>query len=530
MKKNVPSDALEEFLQNAMKGYTESPSDEVWEHIAADVKAAPAPRFGIKMPTRVWIGLAAAVIAGVIIYQIIHVNQTLNHINHSVETQQAEIRELQEQNKTTPNKITPPQASAENAQANLEYKENDKTDSSGNTGDVKENEDLERTTANTQGLMQKKASPNFYSANKKRAIPSNHKNNLNNANTFVEKRANPLVSSSTNETIYSDPSIPTVGAVSSEALPPAVANEDVQSLLKINPLAGRSQQIQFSKGQDKINIPAPLELPIQRAKAKMGMYVGANVLPMQYWSQVSPRRTLPVPMHDRKAFNQKDQQNGSAFAMGLNIGKKLTKRWSVESGAMYRSSSITATHEPEFKFKDRDFPPHGGDPRNAHFEYDLNTASGTVALAITVESNGSTTIPEEEEIELEITSEQSLAYLSVPLLLNYQIGNGRFHLNAKGGFLTNFLLDSDFNIINIFCENINFKPEPNRPYESEALYFNSLSLDYLLQIGVAYDLNRNLSFNISPSWIGSLSNPSSNRFIQSSNYSAGISAGVNWNF
>lgn len=521
MKKNVPSDALEEFLQNAMEGYSESPSDEVWGRIAADVKAAPAPRFGIKMPTRVWIGLAAAGIAGVILYQIIHVNQTLNHINHSVEAQQAEIRELQEQNQ---DKKTLPQTTIENAQANIE---NEKYHKSRNTGDA--NEDLERTTANTQGLMQKKASPNFYADKKQRNIASNQKLfPKNNANTFVENRANPLVSSSTNETIYSDPSIPTVGAVSSEALPPAVANEDVQSLLKINPLAGRSQQIQFSKGQDKINIPVPLELPIQRAKAKMGMYVGANVLPMQYWSQVSPKRTPPVPMHNRKAFNQKDQQNGNAFAMGLNIGKKLTKHWSVESGAMYRSSSITATHEPEFKFKDRDFPPHS-DPRNAHFEYDLNTSSGTVALAITVASN-STMIPEDEEIELEITSEQSLAYLSVPLLLNYQLGNGRFHLNAKGGFLTNFLLDSDFNITNIFCENINFKPEPNRPYESEALYINALSLDYLLQIGMAYDVNRNLSFNISPSFIGSLSNPSSNRFIQSSNYSAGISAGVNWNF
>lgn len=514
MKKNVPGDQVEEFLQNAFKAYQESPSEEVWERIAANTKVPPTGRLGIKLPYQAWIGLAAAVFIGIILYQTIHVNQTLNHINRSVQAQQAEIQKLQQQNQSTEHKKTIPQASLDPIR-------------SGNPEDTAAH--FEQRTANSQGLIEEPVSPNFTISKKQRPLISNRAiKQSNTANSTVAYRANPLVSQPSSETIYPDSSIPTVGATSSEATSPAVVNEKITALIELNQLADRQNQIPFTKAQEAIHIPEVLPLPIKPASAKSGFYVGAGVLPMRYWSRVSPAKSYSMPSHERKEFNQMDEHNGNAMAMGLSIGKTLGKHWSIESGVLYRNSSITATHEPKFKFKDRRFPP-SNDPHHAHFEYNLNTPTGTVALAINVESN-SIAIPDEEEIDLKITSEQSLAHLSVPLLLNYQIGNSRLHLNAKGGVLTSFLLDSDFTVTKVHSTNINFQPEPNRPYESKSLYFNNLSLDYLLQFGVAYDLTRNWSVHISPTFIGSLSNPSSNRFIQSSNASAGVSAGVTWGF
>ena len=114
--------------------------------------------------------------------------------------------------------------------------------------------------------------------------------------------------------------------------------------------------------------------------------------------------------------------------------------------------------------------------------------------------------------------------------MNYRIGKSKLHLNAKGGALVNFLLDNKFTISGINSTNINFKPRNDQPFQSEPLYFNQLSLDYILQIGIEYDLTRHLSIQLDPTFIGSLSNPSANRFIQSSNYSAGLSAGLKWGF
>jgi hypothetical protein len=219
------------------------------------------------------------------------------------------------------------------------------------------------------------------------------------------------------------------------------------------------------------------------------------------------------------------------LALSLQIGKKIGKNWSLESGALYRSTSITSTHQPIFKFKDRKFPPHsGGGPRDCQFDYDLNTPNGTVAVSVTVESRANMAPRDEEEVALDITSEQSLSYLSVPLLLNYQIGKGKLHLNAKGGALLNFLLENNFNITDITSNNNNFKPQTNQRFQSEPMFFNPLSLDYLLQIGVSYDVTRNLSLHLDPTFIGSITNQSSNRFIQATNTSVGLSAGVTWGF
>lgn len=514
MKKNVPSDHLEEFLNNTFETYTESPSEEVWERIAAETKAPPKVPFKVLRSYPFWIGTAVALLAGFIIYQLIYFNQELEHINRSIEEQQVDIQELRKENQPDNNKKLP-QAAIENI--------NTRSESRGDTFT-----DVNKQTANFEKQTGNQVSPIFNAPQQKHDIVLNKTNHS--ADSYVEKQinTNTRVAPQSTETIYLNPSIPAVGAPSSETVLPAAAKEAVVNDFAVTHLASKENQLLFTKNQEIITIPPALELPVQRAQAKTGLYVGANAFAMKTWSKIKINDPHPIPPRNRREFNQPDVNQGNTLAFGVNIGNKIADHVSLESGLLYQTSTSSTTHQPRFKFNERKSPPHGG-PRDYQFEYDLNTPTGTVALAITVENTASST-PDEEEIALEITTKQSLTYLSIPLLLNYQIGNGKLHFNAKGGVLTNFLLNNDFTITDVNSNNINFRPQPNQPFQSEPLYFNQLSLDFLLQLGVAYDVTPNLSVNVSPTFISSISNQSANRFVQSSSYSAGLSAGVTWSF
>lgn len=542
MKKNVPSDDLEAFLKNAFEEYAESPSEEVWDRIAATKTSAPRTPFRIFRIYPLWIGLAVALLAGFIIYQSVQVNKELEQINHSVKKQQVEIETLQKQEKRgidTPKSLKEsPQAGVEHEKMNNEGSNNEKNevnDKEVNRLEAYKNEQqasspaisTDKRLATAENTREKHAKTSTHPAKKGSILK-------NNANLTVEKQVNTnnSITQSSSETIYPFSNIPTVGETSTEALPPAVANVNTikNSLFELNRLTSATQFLQTTQDQIAIQIPAALPPPTQPIQQKNGFYIGIQALAMKTQSRISSKAPYPLPPRDRKAFNQPDEAKGSTFAFGVNAGVGIAKNLSFETGLLYRSSLLTTTHEPKFKYNERKTPPIGGNPRDCQFEYDLNTPSGTVALAITVEKNVSSNPRDEEEITLKINSEQSLQYLSVPLLLNYQIGNGKLHLNAKGGTLLNFLLENDFNITGVASNNNNFRPQNNQPLRGELLYFNQLSLDYLLQFGIAYDVTRNLSVHLDPMLVGSITNQSSNRFIQSSNASVGVSAGVTWSF
>lgn len=529
MKKNVPSDDLEAFLKNAFEEYAESPSEEVWDRIAAAKGAAPKPIFKILHSYPLWIGMAAAILTGFIIYQSVQVNQELRHINRAVEQQHAEIQELKQPENTNANAQETLQTQVNK---NNDVKESDKINKNNKVNVIDE---IASATAENQMLedftKEEIASTKRGIQDKKHNVYINkNKSKSNIVNGLVQGRKNTDSPQSLDKTIYTQ-SIPTVGETSAEALQPTVANGNPTNVFELNKLANLQNEVSIINQNNIIAIPPALTIPIEPIRTKSGFYVGVNILSTQNKSRISTDSNHPMPPHDRKEFTQSDEKNNHSLGLGLRLGKDIGRNWSVESGALYRSTSITSTHQATFKFRDRKFPPHGGGgPRDCQFDYDLNTPNGTVAVSVTVESRANSSPLDEEEVGLDITSEQSLSYLSVPLLLNYQIGKGKLHINAKGGLLTNFLLHNNFNVTNINSSNDNFKPQANQRFKGEPIYFNELSLDYLLQVGVAYDITRNLSVNLDPTFVGSITNQSSNRFIQSSNTSVGLSAGLTWGF
>lgn len=527
MKKNLPSDNLEEFLQNAFEAYTESPPAEVWEQIATHTKIP------VKMPFRVlksypfWIGAAVAVLTGFIIYQSVQVNKELNNINHAVERQSLEIQELQQQgaDSNTLNEFLPQAGLEMQNKSNIKEMLNDKEvelprsalKASISKKSPKLVENSNAKSQNTPIHQTKNGSPLF----KKQSSGSNQWRSSSEKQTST----NTQLPQTIGETIYTIPNVPTVGAPLIPAANPTVAN-----VFEWSKIANLQRQLNAPEQALAITIPPPLLIEPLAKPSKF--YVGTQVLVLKNWSRIDSKMAIANPNlpRDRKAFNQPAINAANSLALGLQAGVNLSQNWSLETGILQRSLTVTSTHQPKFRFKERKLSPHGGRPEDCEFEYDLNTPNGIVALAITVAKNAATQPNEDEEIALEIATTQSLNYIGIPIALQYQTAAGKFHVFAKGGMLMNFLTKNEFNVTKVNSSNINFKSQNNQSLRSDPIYVNSISLDYLLQVGVAYDMSKHLSVQLSPILMGSLSNPSSNRVVQSSNTATGLSTGVAWSF
>lgn len=519
MKKNLPSDSLEEFLQNAFEAYTESPPDAVWQDISIQAKGInKAPLRALKSYP-FWIGAVVAFLTGFIIYHAVQVNKELKNINRAVEKQDGKIEALQQQKTDSSEflKVLP--------QATLDLQKTNRTEYHLNTSIITSNQKND-----------KKIATNAISRDQQNIINnSNHKKKLSNPNSaerFFENQNNKNAAISQNqaETIYMNSSIPTVGIPPLESTLPAVVNVNAGYSFELNKLANLRNELMIPDQKNPITIPPASALFIQPMKTKTKFYIGVQAIAMKNQSSVSSKTPVGLPPRDRRSFNQPKVVADNNLALAAQVGMQLSKNWSIETGVLNRSFQLTSTHKPIFKFKESKPPQHGGGPRDCEFEYDLNTPNGTVAVAITVEKTLASQPNADEEIQLEIATTQNLHYVGIPLAIRYETSPGKLHFFATGGVLTNFLLKNEFNITNINSNNTNFKPQNNKSLRNDPLYVSAISMDYLLQTGISYDLSSKCSVQLSPILIGSLSSLSANRLVESSNTAIGLGTAVTWSF
>ncbi|MBK7873764.1 MAG: hypothetical protein IPJ74_25455 [Saprospiraceae bacterium] len=94
MKKNIPSDYLEDFLKKSFEDYTESPPDKVWDNIASEMETPVTP--GGKIILYKWlIGVAAALVLGIVAYQLLDVKTELKELQQQVEQHDSTLQEMQ---------------------------------------------------------------------------------------------------------------------------------------------------------------------------------------------------------------------------------------------------------------------------------------------------------------------------------------------------------------------------------------------------------------------------------------------------
>jgi hypothetical protein len=295
---------------------------------------------------------------------------------------------------------------------------------------------------------------------------------------------------------------------------------------------------------------AELELarkPLPALSVKVPLSRKPAPLPRRRWS-ISRHSGLGYTFYTRK-MNTSDLWQSSFFrsvenktvvksqnySTGVSLAYDIGSNWSVETGLQYRRLDSKVVHRPDLTFGDRwDWKGWFGndsDSQKHDYAYFFDGPSSTMYVSLSAESTEpAEDISNQEELQVEITIEERTEMMSIPLLAGYQIGNRRFTGQLRAGLLANIGLDYDVTVSALNYDNEKFKPYKGNGVFLSYSPLNSISFDFFLSAGLAYDLSASWRFSFMPYFSGSLTKKLDGPFIDPNDYSIGGSAAVSYRF
>ncbi len=521
MKDKLPNDRLEEFLRKNLEGHSEDPPGDLWSKIAGNLEPPVAVQPRLTHVRGRWaLAGAAVVVMLLLVGQHLYFNQKINRMSQELERNTNQLRQLEQE------KMAAQQT---------------KTTNSGGAVATEQNSPV------PPSIVTDNTTPMSAEERKNKRSFSQKESRLKNAPATFPKEKTQV--SAAKKTVYPNPPVAILeketganGLASDGKSSPATTDEPLNSPANTteNPTA-ESADLQRIWSRELVLLEIPQALsPLTNSRAVAtklggtGYSVGLHVMPMASRLTINKiRRPGPFPGAE-KSFELKREITGQSLMAGLVFEKAVAPRLSIGSGVDYRTMDYRATHKVEFDFKDRrGHRPHmPGMGDNEHeFQYSLATAVGAVAMDVRASSSDSTVeIPDNEKVGAEISTSQALDFLSLPFYAGYNLGNGRLRVLAKAGVLFNFVLNNEFRVDEIKSLNPKFDFRQKDRQSGSPANLQTISLDYLAGIGLEYRATSALSLRMEPTVVGSLTSRHNNPRIQSSEFSAGVSAGVMYSF
>lgn len=511
MKDKLSNDRLEEFLRKSLGDHSEEPPGDLWSKIAENLEppVAVQPRLS---PVRGWwaMAAAAAVLMGLLVAQHLYFDSKLNQMSRKLEQNQQEIKQLEE-DKTAALQRLESENRTENAVENTVATQNT------NSEDIDQTNVLE---GDSHPLPPKNKA---VSANVERNSATD-KGLLHGAD---QSQQQPVIEAEKNSNAE--------GLVN-EVMEPSLAPDNAE----VAQTTENDLQLIWTKNLSALDLPTTpvlmVQAPIVPASKLLGhnYSVGINAMPMiskNSISGVKPHGHGMGGMDDRKSFRVNSEKSEHAWMAGVALEAKVAPNLRVGTGLNYRTVDYKTSHLINFDFKDRR---HGGGHSNENehdFEYDLSTAVGNIEMEVrAVSDESASNIPDNAKVLAKISTSEHLSYVSVPVYVNYSFGRGRLRAVAKAGVLLNFMKENEFRIDQVKSLTTRFEFKEKERNSGSPANLQSVTVDYLAGVGLEYSLSNAFSLRLEPTIIGSLTSRHNNPRIQSSEFSAGINAGVMYNF
>ncbi len=497
MEDKLHNDGLEDFLRKSFEQYDDSPSDGLWDKIESDLAGQPVRPLAT---VRRWWIVAAAVLLALVVCQHFYYNNEMAQLSKKVEQNEAELRRLEQQKAA-------PQIPVEEVQP---------------PGEI--NTDLNPTATNPPNFAgrtqpqgpQRMAGEKVFENNQNdeakvgfdTEIPPIDK--LENTPFFIETQRGGLVGVNGNSEIIQNSQLPST--------PDFI---DVLDLKELNSMAA---------GQQLPTMPPAFEQIIP-AKPKGKFSIGVHHIEMNTRERISTLIQRPMPMNGRRIFDGRKTNQGHTRITGLVANYDTGGNWFVESGINLRAAEFTNLHRPALKFKDRVIP-NGTPPGSQHeFDYSLNTTAGLVDIEVRAEqTDAGVVISEDDDIRMEISTKQTVEYVSLPFLVGHRFGHGRLRFELKAGFMANFLTKNDFKITKVSFLDTRFRGSNTVRPRGHGPNLKSTTFDLMAAAGLEYKIGNGWSASLSPTLLKSSSNRHLDRYIQSSSFSVGIDVGVGFKF
>jgi hypothetical protein len=511
MKDKLPNDRLEEFLRKSLGDHSEEPPGDLWSKIAENLEppVVVQPRLS---PVRGWraMAAAAALLLGLLVAQHLYFDSKLNQMSRKLEQNEQEIKQLEEDKTAALQRLESENRTEETVENTVATQNTD-------------SKDFDQTYV-------LEGSPHPLPP-KNKVVPANAERNSETGKSQLNEAGKSQQQPVEKAEIKSNEE----GLVN-EVMEPSPAPDEAE----VAQTTGNDLQRIWTKKLSALDLPATpapfIGMPIIPASKLLGhnYAVGMNAMPMiskNSISGVKPHGHGMGGMDDRKSFKVNSEKSEHAWMAGVALEAKVAPNLRVGTGLNYRTVDYKTSHLINFDFKDRR---HGGGHSNDNehdFEYDLSTAVGNIEMEVrAVSDETASNIPDNTKVLAKISTSEHLSYVSVPVYVNYSFGNGRLRALAKAGVLLNFIKDNEFNIDQVKSLTTRFEFKEKERNSGSPANIQTVTVDYLAGVGLEYKLSNAFSLRLEPSIIGSLTSRHNNPRIQSSEFSAGMNAGVMYNF
>lgn len=269
------------------------------------------------------------------------------------------------------------------------------------------------------------------------------------------------------------------------ALPVSPAIEAVKTFPNFEALDMENLTLEISRQPEMTRLPAR----VKPRRDPSGWYAGLHLTPAFALENAGQQSVRPG---QRPMFVSRQDKPGVSLEWWLRAGKKLNKRWSLETGLGYRIISREATHSPRFRFGDGSVH-SGGFARN--FNYDLRTYGGSASVSLRMEQvDTSTPVADDEPVVLRIRTSEYMQIVRIPVLVVYRMGTGRLSGVVKAGFTGNLVLKNELNVSARMSQNNRLRLAQgangfNYQFEDSGAFFPG----YLAAGGVEFRLSRRIS-------------------------------------
>lgn len=160
---------------------------------------------------------------------------------------------------------------------------------------------------------------------------------------------------------------------------------------------------------------------------------------------------------DMIVLNPDRNQLNFSYVTGVQIGRQLNKKLSLELGVQYFKLNIESRsfHLVNFNRNQETLTADG--LYESSFSFELPGLESMESTELVVSRAQDESIADDTALPIEILTENSKSYLQIPLVLQYSIDINKFRIGLRGGILNSFRLDNktDISALSLEIEDFN---------------------------------------------------------------------------
>ncbi|MBS1511418.1 MAG: outer membrane beta-barrel protein [Bacteroidetes bacterium] len=216
----------------------------------------------------------------------------------------------------------------------------------------------------------------------------------------------------------------------------------------------------------------------------------------------------PQPRNGREEIKH-DEQNMKTEAFGLAFGVSIGDKWSVETGISYMRREISI--EPKQIYARMD--------NNGNIRYRFDCSSGYTYI-----TPKAGTTPAVGDSAVAASAQNTLKYVSVPLMVKYHFNLGKFSIVPGVGAAINFLNGQKIET-EVVQGNSKEIQTTNNIVGMKSRYFNAIA-----SLALEYNFNRRWAISLAPSGNFALSSINKDAAVKSFPDALGVTAGIKIKF